>query len=104
MVKRIVLTDANIALANADSVEDACPGSGTGSDPTIWGLDAVAMHEAWWRGHGVQCVHLGQPFEPVPGAELYLLLEPDQVATFTLADIIETVVWSTAKAFRVRII
>ena len=104
MVKRIVLTDANIALADADAVEDACSGSGTGRDPTIWGLDAVAMHEAWWRGHGVQCVHLGQPFEPVPGAELYLLLEPDQVATFTLADIIETVVWSTAKAFCVRII
>lgn len=72
--------------------------------PTLWGLDAVAMHDAWWRGRGVQCVHLGREFESIPGAELYLLLEPDQIATFALSDIIETIVWSNAKAFRIRVI
>jgi lipopolysaccharide/colanic/teichoic acid biosynthesis glycosyltransferase len=72
--------------------------------PFVWGLDAVAMHDAWWRGRGVQCVHRGRPFEVIPGAELYLLQEEDQIVTFRLADVIDTIVWSNVKAFRVRII
>ncbi len=72
--------------------------------PFVWGLDAVALHDAWWRGRGVQCVHRGRPFDPVPGAELFLLQEADQIVTFRLADVIDTIVWSNAKAFRVRII
>ena len=72
--------------------------------PRIWGFDAVAMHDAWWRGRGVQCVHRGQDFEPVPGVELFLLLEADQIVTFSLSDIIETIVWSRDRAFRIRVI
>lgn len=72
--------------------------------PTIWGLEATDLHDAWWRSRGVQCVYIGSGFEPVPGAELYLLLQPTQMAVFDLAEIAEAMVWNQARATRVRIV
>ena len=70
----------------------------------IWGLEARDIHDAWWRGRGVQCVHIGSEFAPVPGAELFLLLHRHQMVTFDLALIAESMVWNQSRATRVRIV
>ena len=72
--------------------------------PQIWGLDSEQLHDAWWRGRGVQCVRMGQRFQPVEGAELYLLLEPSQLVTFDLDQLAELIVWSSAIAFWITVV
>ena len=72
--------------------------------PTVWGLNASQLHDAWWRGRGVQCVHRDSDFEPSSGAELFLLLDPGQIVSFDLADIAEMIVWSSARAFWISVI
>ncbi len=72
--------------------------------PYLWGFDALAIHAAWWRGRGVQCVNRNREFEAEPGAELYLLLEPDQIVTFVLDDLLETIVWSDSEVLYVRVV
>ncbi len=72
--------------------------------PTIWGLGAQELHDAWWRGRGVQCVHRGSSFERIRGAELYMLLERDQLVAFDLREIAEAMVWAHAEITRIRII
>ena len=70
----------------------------------LWGMSAQRLHDAWWRGRGVQCVYVGTEFSPVPGSELYLLLQANQMVTFDLARIAESMVWSQSRATRVRIV
>ena len=71
---------------------------------TVWGLRAMDLHDARWRSRGVQVVHRDQPFKRIPGVELYLLLEPRQLALFELSEIAEAMVWNRAALTRVRII
>ncbi|MBC01991.1 MAG: hypothetical protein CMJ34_01630 [Phycisphaerae bacterium] len=72
--------------------------------PLVWGMDSIALHDAWWRGRGIQCVRMNTEFDRVPGVELYMLLEPDQLVTFALSDMTELIVWSFAKAFWVSVV
>ena len=72
--------------------------------PKIWGLDANGVHDAWWKSRGVQCVGRGGVFQPDPGAELFLLMEPDQLVAFDLSEIAEAMVWNEARATGIRVI
>ena len=83
------------SLSNGDQDQERC---------AIWGLQAIDLHEARWRSRGVQVVHRGVQFKKIPGTELYLLLEPSQMALFDLAEIAEAMVWNRAMLTRVRII
>lgn len=71
---------------------------------TLWGFGARAMHAARWRSRGVQVVHHGSDFKAALGAELYLLLEHDQMVLFDLAQLGEAMVWNQAFATRVQIV
>jgi len=73
-------------------------------EPRLWGLDCIALHEAYWSSHGVACVQLGSQQEPQKGADLYLLLEKDQAVTFDLRRIAESLLWNQAHITRLRII
>ena len=79
-------------------------GSEGSASGRIWGLNAREIHDAWWRGRGVQCVRIDSAFAPVPGAELFLLLHRHQMVAFDLALIAESMVWSQSRATRVRIV
>ena len=70
----------------------------------IWGLDAVEVHDAYWASVGVSCVRLGSGVGPDPGADVFLLLEPDQLAVFDLRALAETLLWNAADLTRVQLI
>ena len=64
--------------------------------PKIWGLSAVDLHAAWWRGKGVQVVYAESKFEPLDGAEVYLLLPKDRLVVFDLGDVVDELIWNMA--------
>ena len=64
--------------------------------PKIWGLSAMDLHSAWWRGQGVQVVHAESEFEPLDGAEIYLLLPKNRLVAFDLGDVVDELIWNTA--------
>ena len=70
----------------------------------IWGLDAVEVHDAYWASVGVSCVRMGSGVGPDPGADVFLLLEPDQLAVFDLRALAETLLWNAADLTRVQLI
>lgn len=65
--------------------------------PRIWGLDAEAIHRAFWSSHGVSSVSFGRPGEIDRGADLFLLLEPGQLVVFDLRSVAETLLWGRAE-------
>ena len=73
------------------------------SVPAVWGLRAQELHDARWRSRGVQVVHRGTRFSKQSGAEIYLLLEPDQMVSFNLHQIADAMIWNKALLTRVRI-
>ena len=77
---------------------------GRTAPPRIWGLDAGQLHDAYWHAHGVRCIRRGERQAWQRGAELYLLLEPEQLVTFDLARICERLTWHNAIVTRLRLI
>lgn len=71
---------------------------------TVWGLDARELHDAYWASVGVSCVRLGSGRGPDRGADVFLLLEPDQMVVFDLRTIAETLLWNAADLTRVQLI
>jgi lipopolysaccharide/colanic/teichoic acid biosynthesis glycosyltransferase len=53
---------------------------------------------------GVACVRLGSGVGPDPGADVFLLLEPEQLAVFDLRALAETLLWNAAHLTRVQLI
>ncbi|UCD74369.1 MAG: sugar transferase [Phycisphaerales bacterium] len=72
--------------------------------PRVWGLTAGQLHDAYWRARGVQCIRRGQRQTWQRGAELYLLLEPDQLVAFDLGRICGRLTWHNAIVTRLRLI
>lgn len=71
--------------------------------PTIWGLDAVALHDRFWAARGVQVVRQGQPSEIVKHAELYLLTDKDSLSIFRLGKVVDTMSWLKPQVLFARI-
>lgn len=91
-------------LAVTAAVEEP-PASGSEAvAPTIWGLDATRLHDAFWRSHGVECVRRGEGEAPQAGADAYLLLEPDQHVVFDLREIADALQWTRATVCRLRVV
>ena len=67
----------------------------------IWGLTAVEIHDAWWRGQGIQVVHHASNLSLDLDAEAFLLLPPNRLCTFELAQVASTLVWSRGDATRI---
>ncbi len=72
--------------------------------PCVWGLDASAALDAWWRSQGVQWVRRGEPFLARGGADLYLLTEPDQAVMFDLKPLAAALTWNRPSVTRMRLI
>src|SRR6185503_15293809 len=71
--------------------------------PRLWGLSARNVHDAYWRSKGVQCVRRGQRTKLQRGAELFLLLEPNQLVLFDIGRISERLTWHNAAVTRLRL-
>ncbi len=72
--------------------------------PSIWGLTARQLHEAYWRSRGVQCVQRGESAKLSRDAELLLLLEPGQMVLFDLHKLVDRLVWNKAAVTRLRVV
>lgn len=70
----------------------------------IWGLDACGLHDAYWRSVGVVVVRRGTGTVDLPRADGYLLLDPGQLAAFSLAPVANEITWSRARLHRVVIV
>lgn len=71
--------------------------------PTIWGLDAMALHDRFWAARGVQVIRQGQPTEIVHHAEFYLLIGQESLAAFRLGRVIDSLRWLKPKMLFARI-
>ncbi len=72
--------------------------------PTLWGLDARRLHDAYWASLGVSCTRLGERAPPQEGADLHLLLTGGQLVWFDLRSIKDALLWSGADVVRVEIL
>ncbi len=78
--------------------------AGSVARSTVWGLDAIELHDAYWASVGVSCVRLGSGRGPDRGADVFLLLEEDQLVVFDLRTIAELLLWNAADLTRVQLI
>ncbi|MEM9916272.1 MAG: sugar transferase [Planctomycetota bacterium] len=70
---------------------------------TVWGLDAVQLHDRFWAARGVQVVRLGEPSDLVEDAELFLLTDPHSLSIFRLGQLVDTLSWLKPKVLFVRL-
>ena len=70
---------------------------------TVWGLHAHTLHDAYWRSQGIQCVRRNENFEPQPGRDLFMLMEPEQCAVFDLYSLANAIEWNRAPLTRIRV-
>ncbi|MHC4992580.1 MAG: hypothetical protein ACYTGC_16540, partial [Planctomycetota bacterium] len=87
-------------IQSAVHLDDLTPAT----SPRIWGLGAVQLHDAFWHARGVQCVRRGQRAPLQRAAELYLLIEPDQLVAFDLAPLSDRLTWHDALLTRLRVV
>ena len=78
--------------------------SGPGLEqPTIWGMDAVALHDRFWAARGVQVIRQGQQAEIIHHAELYLLADKDSLLIFRLGRLVDALSWLKPQVMFARI-
>ncbi len=70
---------------------------------TVWGLDALQLHDRFWAARGVQVVRQGEPIELARDAELYLLADRHCLSIFRLQQIVDTLSWLKPKVLFVRL-
>ncbi len=73
------------------------------SPPTIWGLDAVQLHDRFWAARGVQVVRLGEPARLIDDAELFLLTDPHSLSIFRMGQLVDTMSWLKPQVLFVRL-
>ena len=72
-------------------------------EPTVWGLDAVQLHDRFWASRGVQVVRQGVPIEIVDDAELFLLCDRRLLTIFRFGHILDILSWEDPDLLTVRL-
>ncbi len=62
--------------------------------PTVWGMDAMQIHDQFWAAHGVQVVRTGDVARLNPNASFYLLLDPYLLVLFQCERAFTRTAWS----------
>lgn len=79
----------------------------TTADPirshTVWGLDALQLHDRFWAARGVQVVRQGQAVDLAGDAELYLLADGHCLSIFRLGQVIDALSWLKPRILFVRL-
>ncbi len=70
---------------------------------TLWGLDALQLHDRFWAARGVQVVRQGQAVDLAGDAELYLLADRHCLSIFRLQQIVDTLSWLKPRILFVRL-
>src|SRR5690606_26665213 len=63
---------------------------------SVWGLAVPELHDAYWRGRGVQCVRPGVGCAIDRAADLFLLMDAHQLVLFDLSRLVDRLVWHGA--------
>jgi lipopolysaccharide/colanic/teichoic acid biosynthesis glycosyltransferase len=71
--------------------------------PTIFGCTPRQTHDRFWAAFGVQVVRRRTPSEIVAGAELFLLLEPDEFVLFRPAQVLDSLYWLKPRLLLLRV-
>lgn len=79
------------------------PSAPVDDSPRVWGMNAQALHDAFWKARGVQVVRRGERARLERGADLFLLLDPGQMVLFELAALTDRLFWRDASVTRLRI-
>ncbi len=64
------------------------------TQPTLWGLLPVQLHDRFWASRGVQVVRQGESAVLVDGADLYLLTDARSLVLFGLERVLADLSWS----------
>lgn len=68
----------------------------------VWGCTPIELHDRFWASMGVQVARLGGPPIDPSGPVLYLMLGPDEMASFELRPVIRKLHWSSPQLVRIR--
>jgi lipopolysaccharide/colanic/teichoic acid biosynthesis glycosyltransferase len=82
----------------------SAPATATLQSVRIWGLSAPDLHEGYWRSRGIQCIRRGHSVPIQAGADLFLLIEPDQLVWFDVHTMAERLAWRAAAVTRLRVV
>lgn len=91
-------TDTN---SSNEQCESSSGDAHSEQDPCIWGLSPQQLHDAYWHSRGIQPVRRGRQVKLQRQAELYLLIEPDQLVLFDTAKLIDRLSWRNAVVTRI---
>ena len=91
------------AITRSEQIESP-PAPASAAVLRVWGLTPRQLHDAYWHARGVQCVRRGREQALQRAAELYLLIEPDQLVLFNIAELSDRLTWHSASVTRVRLV
>lgn len=90
-------------ISSSDQSEVSSIDVRTRQDPHIWGLSPQQLHDAYWHSRGIQPVRRGNAVKLQREAELYLLMEPEQLLLFDTVNLIDRLSWRNAVVTRIRL-
>ena len=90
-------------LAAVEPAQSYAPASAGQTRPTMWGFDAVQLHDRFWASHGVQVIRAGERYEIVEGAELFMLCDPRTLALVQLREVVKLFMWTSPELVTLRI-
>ena len=70
---------------------------------TVWGMDALQLHEQYWASRGVQVVRSGDAARIDVSAQMYLLLDPALLVLFDLDRVLDRSTWKAAQIAYIRL-
>jgi hypothetical protein len=73
--------------------EPAQQDAASASQPTLWGLRPVQLHDRFWAARGIQVVRQGEPSQIVKDAELFLLTSARTLAIFRIGRLVDQISW-----------
>ncbi|MEE9403490.1 MAG: sugar transferase [Algisphaera sp.] len=73
------------------------------SASTVWGLDAMQLHERFWASRGIQVVRPGDRGGLVKEAELFLLTDARSLSIFRMTQLLDTLNWLKPQVLFVRL-
>ena len=71
---------------------------------TVWGASPDDLHERFWASRRIQVIRRGSRQHPQSSAELFLLVQPDDLLLLDPSEIIRQVRWLNPPAMRIRVV
>lgn len=95
---------SSVSIENSTLTSQATSYGQSYTEPTLWGLTPVQLHDRFWAARGVEVVRQGQRSEIVEGAELFMLTDPRTLVIFRLRYLVGQLSWLLPDLLLVRLI